>query len=46
MLDALDRGLSRKEVSELFGLSLSTIKCYIKRREGKDLHLLLTSSKH
>ena len=38
VLDALDRGLSRKEVSELFGLSLSTIKRYLKRRcEGEDL---------
>jgi transposase len=38
VLDALDRGLSRKEVSELFGLSLSTIKRYVKRRrEGEDL---------
>jgi hypothetical protein len=36
VLDALDRGLSRKEVSELFGLSLSTIKRYLKRRrEGE-----------
>jgi len=30
VLDALDRRLSRKEVSELFGLSLSTIKRYVK----------------
>ena len=38
VLDALDQGLSRKEVSELFGLSLSTIKRYIKRRrQGEDL---------
>jgi transposase len=35
----LDRGLSRKEVSKLFGLSLSTIKRYVnkRRREGEDL---------
>ena len=37
VLDALEQGLSRKEVSELFGLSLSTIKRYIKRRQGEDL---------
>ena len=37
MLDALNRGLSHKEVSELFGLSLSTIKRYVKRRQGEDL---------
>ena len=38
VLDALDQGLSRKEVSELFGLSLSTIKRYIRRRrQGEDL---------
>jgi transposase len=39
VLDALDRrGPSRKEVSELFGISLSTIKRYLKRRrEGQDL---------
>jgi transposase len=38
VLDALDRGLSRKEVSELFELSLSTIKRYVRRRrEGEDL---------
>src|SRR5918993_649570 len=37
-LDALDQGLSRQEVSELFGISLSTIKRYVKlRREGADL---------
>ena len=37
VLDALNRGLSHKEVSELFGLSLSTIKRYVKRRQGEDL---------
>jgi transposase len=38
VLDALDRGLSRKEVSNLFGLSVSTIKRYVKRRrQGEDL---------
>jgi len=38
VLNGLDRGLSRKEVSELFGLSLSTIKRYVRRRrQGEDL---------
>jgi transposase len=38
VLDAVDRGLPRREVSELFGVSLSTIKRYVKRRrEGEDL---------
>src|SRR5688572_1898386 len=38
VLDALDRGVPRKEVAGLFGVSLSTIKRYLKRRrEGKDL---------
>jgi transposase len=38
VLDALDRGLSRKEVSNLLGLSVSTIKRYVKRRrQGEDL---------
>jgi transposase len=38
VLDAVDRGLPRREVSSLFGVSLSTIKRYVKlRREGEDL---------
>jgi transposase len=38
VLDAVDRGLPRREVSKLFGVSLSTIKRYMKRRrEGEDL---------
>lgn len=37
-LEAVDRGLSRGEVSELFGVSLSTIKRWMRRRrEGEDL---------
>ena len=31
-LAAIDRGMPRKEVSELFGVSLSTIKRWLKRR--------------
>jgi len=31
-LAAIDRGISRKEVAELFGVSMSTIKRWIKRR--------------
>jgi transposase len=38
VLDAVDRGLPRKEISNLFGVSLSTIKRYVKRRRaGEDL---------
>ena len=38
MLDAVDRGIPRKEVAGLFGVSLSTIKRYVKRRRaGEDL---------
>jgi transposase len=38
VLEAVDRGVSRKEVANLFGVSLSTIKRYIKRRRaGEDL---------
>jgi transposase len=39
ILNALDRGdLPRKEVAGLFGVSLSTVKRYVKRhREGEDL---------
>ena len=38
VLDAVDRGLPRREISNLFGVSLSTIKRYVKRRRaGEDL---------
>ena len=38
VLDAVDWGVPRKEVAKLFGVSLSTLKRYIKRRrEGEDL---------
>jgi transposase len=38
VLDAVDRGLPRREVSKLFGVSLSTIKRWVKhRKEGEDL---------
>ena len=38
VLEVVDRGVPRKEVAELFGVSLSTIKRYIKRRRaGQDL---------
>jgi transposase len=38
VLEAVDRGVPRKEVANLFGISLSTIKRYIKRRRaGEDL---------
>src|SRR5918911_5134038 len=33
VLDALDQGLPRKEVARLFGVSLSTIKRYLKLRK-------------
>jgi transposase len=37
-LDAVDRGLPREEVSELFGISRSTIKRLVRRRKaGEDL---------
>ena len=32
MLSAIDRGIPRKEVADLFGVSLSTIKRWLKRR--------------
>ena len=32
VLSAIDRGIPRKEVSDLFGVSLSTIKRWLKRR--------------
>ena len=32
VLSAIDRGIRRKEVAELFGVSLSTIKRWLKRR--------------
>jgi transposase len=38
VLEAVDRGVPRKEIANLFGVSLSTIKRYVKRRkEGEDL---------
>lgn len=38
VLGAVDRGLSREEISNLFGISRSTIKRWVKRRrEGEDL---------
>jgi transposase len=38
VLNAVDRGLPRREISNLFGVSLSTIKRYVKRRRaGEDL---------
>ncbi len=38
VLDAVDRGLPRAGIAELFGVSRSTIKRYVKRRrEGGDL---------
>jgi transposase len=38
VLGAVERGLPREEVSELFGVSLSTIKRWVRRRrQGEDL---------
>jgi transposase len=38
VLHGVDLGLPRREISELFGVSLSTIKRWVKRRrEGEDL---------
>ena len=38
VLDAVDRGLPREEVSRLFGISRSTIKRWVRRRrQGEDL---------
>ncbi len=38
VLEAVERGLPRKEVASLFGVPLSTIKRWVKRRrEGEDL---------
>jgi transposase len=38
VLDAVDRGLPRRRISELFGVSLSTIKRYVRRRrQGENL---------
>jgi transposase len=37
-LDAVERGIPRKEVVEIFSVSLTTLKRWLKmRREGKDL---------
>ena len=35
-LDAVDRGLPREEVSELFGISRSTIKRCVRRRKASE----------
>jgi transposase len=38
VLEAVDRGLPRGRIAELFGVSLSTIKRYVRRRrQGEDL---------
>jgi transposase len=38
VLDAVERGVPRKEVSELLGISLSTISRYVKLKDsGEDL---------
>jgi transposase len=38
VLDAVDRGLPRREVVDVFGVSLATLKRWLKRREeGEDL---------
>lgn len=38
VLDAVERGMAREEASELFGVSLSTIKRWVKlSRRGEDL---------
>jgi transposase len=38
VLQAVDRGLPRRRIAELFGVSLSTIKRYVRRRrQGEDL---------
>ena len=38
VLQAVNRGLPRRRISELFGISLSTIKRYVRRRrQGEDL---------
>jgi transposase len=38
VLEAVDRALPRTRISELFGVSLSTIKRYVRRRrQGEDL---------
>jgi transposase len=38
VLEAVDRGMPRRRISELFGVSLSTIKRYVRRRRrGEDL---------
>ena len=37
-VEAVERGIPRKEVVEIFAISLTTLKRWIKiRREGKDL---------
>ena len=37
MLSATDRGVPRKEIVEVFGVSLATIKRWLKRRETGDV---------
>jgi transposase len=37
VLEAVDRGLPRRRISVLFGVSLSTIKRYVRRHQGEDL---------
>lgn len=38
VLDAVDRGLSRRQVADLFGISSQTIRRWLKRRwQGKDI---------
>jgi transposase len=38
VLQAVDRGLPRRRIAELFGVSLSTIKRYVRRRgQGENL---------
>lgn len=38
VLEAVDRGLPRREVSDLFGVSHSTVKRWVRRRrDGEDL---------
>jgi transposase len=36
-LGALERGMPRKEAASTFGISLATLKRWLKRRRGKDL---------
>src|SRR4028118_179632 len=38
-LAAIDRGISRREVTELFGVSRSTIKRWLKRRQTGEVNI-------